>query len=92
PDRRFLPDPEVVVFNASYLMPERQGRLHIASQPAIRREDSKQLMQLTLTARGKPASSDLGAIVRWLDVGHDWIVRGFVDVTTPEMHRVWGLR
>ncbi len=90
--QEFLPAPEALVANVRYLMPERRGRLHIASQPAVRRDDGKQVMQVTLTARGKPASSELRDIVQWFDLGHEWIVRGFVDVTTPAMHELWGRR
>jgi len=88
----FLPAPEGVVVNVRYLMPEHRGRLHVASQPAIRRQDGKPVMQLTLTARGRPASTKLEDIVAWFDEGHDWIVNGFVDITTPVMHQIWGRR
>ena len=29
------------------------------------------------------------AIHEWYDVAHEWIVRGFTDLTTPEIQRVW---
>lgn len=88
--REILPEPEIVILNARYLMPEGRGRLHVSAQPAIRRSDGKQVLQLTLTARGKPDSSALDDILRWFDEGHNWIVHGFVDVTTPAMHQTWG--
>lgn len=90
--RDFLPEPEGILLNVRYLMPERRGRLHVASQPAVRRDDGKPVMQLTLTARGKPVSSNVRDIVQWFDIGHEWIVRGFVDITTETMHEVWGRR
>jgi hypothetical protein len=85
-----LPEPEVVILNARYVMPARPGRLHVSAQPAVRRSDGKHVLQLTLTARGKPDSSAIADILRWFDEGHDWIVYGFVDVTTPAMHQIWG--
>jgi uncharacterized protein (TIGR04255 family) len=88
--RTFLPAPETVSMSARFLMPERRGRLHVTSQPAIRRADSRQVMQLTLTARGKPESFRLSDIVAWFDQGHEWIVNGFADLTTPAMHEIWG--
>lgn len=88
--REILPDPEAIVFNARYVMPRHRGRLHVAAQPAVRRIDGKQILQLTLTARGKPDSSSPEDILAWFDEGHDWIVHGFVDVTTPAMHEIWG--
>jgi hypothetical protein len=86
----FLREPEAVGFNSRYLLQEKKGRLHISMQPAIRREDAKEILRLTLTARGKPASSEPSAIEEWFNIGHEWVVRGFTDVTTKEMHDIWG--
>ena len=85
----FLKQPETTTFNVRYLMPENRGRLYIMGQPVIRKRDAKQVFQLNLTARGKPKSSELHDILEWLDLGREWIVRGFTDFTTPEMHRLW---
>lgn len=85
----FLNRPETVSFNVRYVMPDNRGRLHIMGQPVIRRRDAKQVFQLNLTARGKPRSSKLEDILEWLNLGREWIVRGFTDLTTPEMHKVW---
>ena len=90
PSGEFLADPESVRLTARYLMPDKKGRLHIEMQPAIRRHDAKEVLQLSLTARGKPASSGLDDIKSWLDLGHEWAVKGFADFTTGKMHRTWG--
>ena len=92
PERReLLPgEPEISMLNVRYAMPDQRGRLHIAAQPAIRRSDGKAVIQVTLTARGRPASSRTDDILAWLDGGHDWIVHGFVDITTERMHKLWG--
>lgn len=89
PSGDFLSNPESVSLAARYVMPDKKGRLHIEMQPAIRRYDAKEVLQLNLTARGKPASSRLGDIQSWLDLGHEWVVRGFADFTTRTMHRTW---
>lgn len=88
----FLPKPESVNIGVRYLLPDQKGRLHIEVQPAIRQKDAKEILQLNITARGKPESSDLSHILEWLDLGHDWIVRGFTDFTTDIMHREWGIK
>jgi uncharacterized protein (TIGR04255 family) len=85
----FLPAPELVRLNNNYELPNQAGRLHVALQPGIRRRDSKELLQLTLTARGKPDSSSLDGILNFFDLGHEWIVQGFTDLTTAEMHQLW---
>jgi len=88
--RDFLPEPEMLIVNARFVMPRKQGRLHVAAQPAIRRHDQKEILQLTLTARGKPASSGLDDILGWFDMGHNWIVQGFADITSGKMQAIWG--
>ena len=85
----FLGDPESVSFNSRYLLPEKKGRLHISMQPAIRRKDAKEILRVSITARGRPVSSELHDIEDWFDLGHEWIVRGFADITTGEMHKHW---
>jgi uncharacterized protein (TIGR04255 family) len=86
----FLPVPEMVLANARYLMPDGKGRLHVAAQPAIPRRGGKPVVQLTLTARGAPRSSETGDILAWLDLGHTWIVEGFADITNEELQtKVW---
>ncbi len=86
----FLPEPEMVQLSYRYVMGDKQGRLYIGLQPALRSYDAKEVLQLTLTARGKPASSALEDVLAWFDMGHEWIVRGFADFTTPEMQATWG--
>lgn len=86
----FLPQPEQVRFNVSFVMPESKGRLHVQLEPKIRREDGQEILQLNLTARGEPNSSKLADINQWFDLGHEWIVRGFDELTKPDMHKIWG--
>ena len=84
----FLPQPEMTSFEIRYRMPG-AGRLRVQMQPGIRQKDAREIVQLTLTARGRPQSSDLVASLDWFDMGHEWIVRGFADITTPVMHSIW---
>lgn len=86
----FLPTPERVSINLRYLMPERLGRLYINLKPVIRKIDTKELFQVELTARGAPSSSKMEDIVRWLDLGREWVVKGFADFTTKRLQQTWG--
>jgi uncharacterized protein (TIGR04255 family) len=88
----FLPIPEGVQVVATYLIQDNKGRLHVTLQPAIRIADQRQVLQLSLTARGAPAGSGTAAILEWLDLGHEWVVRGFADFTSEKMHKLWGRR
>lgn len=85
----FLPRPEMISVTMNYVMPEERGRLHVTLEPKIRRRDRKVVLQLSLLARGKPASSDLRDVLDWFDLGREWIVRGFAELTTKSMHTRW---
>jgi len=88
-EAQFLPKPEGMALNVRYAMPDNQGRLHVSLHPAFRPQDAKEILQLSLTARGRPVSSRINDIVAWLDLGREWVVRGFTDFTSRGMHRVW---
>lgn len=90
PSNSFLPRPELVALNTSYAMPDKAGRLHVAAQPAVRRKDGRQVLQLTLTARGQPAACQEADILAWFGLGHEWIVQGFAEITTAKMQKIWG--
>ena len=85
----FLPAPESVSLGVRYILPNKSGRLHVEMQPAVTR-DGKEILQLNLTARGQPRSSNLDEMLEWFDLGHEWIVRGFTDFTAKDMHDFWG--
>lgn len=87
---RFLPDPERATMQVTYCLEENAGRLYVSFIPVIRGRDGKEVLQMTLTARGAPKSSSEDDVFGWLDLGRKWIVRGFADFTTVEMHSIWG--
>lgn len=90
----FLPPVEDVRFLARFVIPDASGgflgRFSVDLQPAYLVSSGLQVLALTLVARGKPLSNDLPGAGRFLDIGHEWIVRGFTEITTPEMHKKWG--
>lgn len=86
----FLPEPETFGMSASYLMPDDSGRLHFSAQRVIRQADQRDGLQIQLDARGRPASSEDADVLTWMDLGRDWIVRGFTDLTSDEAHKLWG--
>ena len=92
----FLPEPEDARFAVRYVIPDDQGnpagRLHVSLQPAFRRADTKAILTLELTARGRPLSEGVEGALQFLDLGHEWVVRGFTSITTTPMHRLWERR
>jgi uncharacterized protein (TIGR04255 family) len=85
----FLPEPDAVSFNVRFSMPENRGRLRVAMRPAIRISDGQPIFELKLTARGAPSSSETEAMMSWFDLGREWIVRGFGEITSPTAHKYW---
>jgi len=85
---RFLPTPEKVAWIAEFPLPEKMGRLSASLKQGTRTEDKVPLFVLELRARGLYESA--GSNIRqWFDVAHEWIVRGFTDLTTPTAHKIW---
>ncbi len=89
PAEGFLPAPESVRFNIRFLLPDQKGRMHVVVEPKLRTGDGKEVWQVTLTCRGKPDSQTTEDILNWFDLGHEWIVQGFTQLTTHEMHQIW---
>lgn len=88
----FLPPPTSVSLNVFYPIRDGAGRLEVILQPGVRKEDGKETLQLVLTARCRPNSFETEELLRSLDLGRDWVVRGFDDFTSDKMHAVWGKR
>jgi uncharacterized protein (TIGR04255 family) len=85
----WLPDPDRVVLDFAFPMPEQTGRLNVQMKPIVRRGDKKQMLRLELTARSAVRKRDLAEAIAWMDTGHEWVVRGFASLTRPEMHHLW---
>ena len=68
------------------------GRLHIVMEPGYRRDDNRPMFLLDLTARGRPERDGVDGVLRFLEIGREWVVRGFAAVTTAQMHKIWGRR
>jgi uncharacterized protein (TIGR04255 family) len=67
-----------------------QGRLYLTAVPAFRAIDGVPVYVVTLLARGRPSEAPLSdGVTNFLDQAHDLIVKGFREVTTPEMHELW---
>ncbi len=88
PATRFLPTPKHVTWAAEFVLPEQNGHLTVSLKEAIRTEDELPVLVYELKAIG----FDNDDVFRnWFDLAHEWIVRGFTDLTTDKMHKIWGL-
>ena len=86
----WFPGVEFATVKFSAVLPEQQGRLHVNAIPGVRQRDKKKILRLELTACGKPLESSIDASLSWIDLGHEWVVRGFTSLTRSEMHEKWG--
>lgn len=87
---RFLPPPEQMAWEAGFPMPGGAGVLSVRARSVRRRDTGEPALALDLTASGPSSGEDID---HWFDIGHQWIVRGFTDLTGPEMHkRTWKRR
>ena len=88
----FLPPPEQVRYASQYVIPGNEaplGRLYVSAEPGYLLDDGRPMYLMKLTVRGVPGGSGAAGIVETMDLGHEWIVRGFTTLTSGEMHRVW---
>lgn len=92
----FLQKPEDVALRLRFVIPDDSGqpvgRLHVAIEPGYRSDNEEPVFMLNLTARGAPLGDGIGGVLSFLDLGREWVVRGFASVTTSKMHSEWGRR
>lgn len=66
-----------------------RGALFLSAAP-VTRPNAEPMYLINLSSRLAPAASDPDSAWRALDLGREWVVKGFVDLTTKEMHERWG--
>jgi uncharacterized protein (TIGR04255 family) len=97
----FLPEAEDAHLQARWRIPAEAlgskggspaGRLHLSVGPGLRPPGETPIYLVNLTAHVMPRGGSVDKAIKALDVGHEWVVRGFEDLTTSEMHKHWGLR
>jgi uncharacterized protein (TIGR04255 family) len=86
----FLPGPELAACKLTYRLPDNRGRLHVQLKQGVRSRDKTPMFVLELTARGAPVGQMADDLSSWFSLAHEWIVRSFADLTTPDMHKLWG--
>jgi uncharacterized protein (TIGR04255 family) len=87
----FLPPPSGLVFHAEYLLPNGQGTLTVKLHRGNRRSDNTEVYSFNLSARGIGSDTTAAGMRQWFDMAREWIVRGFTDLTSPEIQKsAWG--
>ena len=88
-DGRFLSNPEKVAWRTMFSLPENNGHLIVNLDQGVRAEDKVPLLTLTLKTQGVCESPSKEAAREWFNLSHEWIVRGFTDLITPEIQEIW---
>lgn len=89
----FLPNYEGVNWRTAFRLPEESGRLHVSIQTGFRRPSNDPVVVLEMKARGIGKDPSLHALSGWFEIAHEWIVRGFADVTSEKSQRdLWGYK
>ena len=90
----FLPSPEHIRYASRYVIPREDGtpvgRLFVRIEPQYAFDRESPVYSMRLTVRAKPQGADMSDVISAMNVGHEWIVRGFASLTSKEMHRSWG--
>jgi len=91
----FLPMPEDTSLQTRFRIPDPAGgetpagRLYVSAEPALRSVDLTPIYLLKMTAHIVSAMPDDSSVVRALDLGREWAVRAFEQVTTTELRKTW---
>jgi uncharacterized protein (TIGR04255 family) len=85
----WLPEPDKVALDFTFPMPDNAGRLNVNLTTAVVLSDKRHVLRLDLTARGQLKTKDVASTLAGIDLGHEWIVRGFASLTRKEMHQEW---
>lgn len=85
-DNQFLPVPEEMTWNKVYRLPKGTSRLHVSMRQALNKETQEPILVLNLTSRGFMENG----LDDWFNTAHEWIVRGFTDLTGSDIqNKVW---
>jgi uncharacterized protein (TIGR04255 family) len=80
-------------FQARFVLRDRDnsiGRLYVVFSPKFDPSGKPPALLLQITARGRPKSGAMADAFDFLDLGRREIVQTFDNVTSSELHRIWG--
>ncbi len=88
--KRFLPKPVKLAGQVSFPLPEKKGFLDLKLGYGERKFDKCPVLILHNSATGLGADKSMGAVWEWFKVAHEWIVRGFADLTGATIQKdIW---
>jgi uncharacterized protein (TIGR04255 family) len=84
-----LNTPSGLSFQTSYVDSQKARRVSFDVKHAVRKSDLVELIQFTISVRGRPASSENVDVLGWMDDARTLANTVFSDVTTQDARRIW---
>ena len=78
---------ETIATNHVFIIGDNRGRLYLSVRHASDEDAKDEMIRFELTARGPV--EEQADLPQGLDLGHEAIVRTFVEFTSEEAHRAW---
>jgi len=93
-EKAFLPPPATLGCEMTFDIKGANGRLHASCRHGRKTQQGEkgELFRFDLTARGKPENTDLSSLLDWFVSAREWIVRGFADLTHPDIQNLFWKR
>lgn len=86
----FLPNPTNISWQVRFELPGNKGWLNAKLSQATRKVDGLPSLILELNAKGFGEEKNEKAMRDWFDLAHEWIVRGFTELTEKEIQEsIW---
>jgi uncharacterized protein (TIGR04255 family) len=86
-DAKYLPKPQAANIAWSFALPDAKGVMNVSTN-RLTRPDGRSAVLLTLACSG-PGANEKYSLDEWFETAHQYIVRGFTDLTTKEAHEIW---
>ena len=81
-----------MAWQSTFQLPKGMGHLDAKLSQARMKDGGTPVLVLELKAQGIGEKNDRNSLLEWFEVGHEWIVRGFADLTSTNAQvKLWGL-
>lgn len=88
--RGFLKNPEKLNWETIFSFPENRGVLIVRIKKGTRTIDTYPVLALEMIAQGLGEDKSKESVESWFEMAHEWIVRGFTDITALKIQEeVW---
>lgn len=87
--QRFLPAPNRMNLGYGFRIDQIKAMLTANIGLVQLVKDGRNMLKLELSVKGPLQDHTDTAMIGWCATAREWIVKGFADLTTPDMHKKW---